>query len=100
MDIDTGDSFSHLPKPETLPLKYATWVQQELDILERAGVIIGHLSPWGSPIIIVPKRTSPAEMPRELLCVGHRIGNKLLLSVMTSNSKQMNSYIGTFARDR
>ena len=34
MKIDTGDSLPITPKPYTLPLKHATWVQKELEILE------------------------------------------------------------------
>ena len=42
-------------KPYTLPLKHATWVQKELEILEKAGVIVRSVSPWASPIVVVPK---------------------------------------------
>ena len=40
MEIDTGDSPPITQKPYTLPLKHATWVQKELEILEKAGVIV------------------------------------------------------------
>ena len=56
MEIDTGDSPPITQKPYTLPLKHATWVQKELKILEKAGVIVRSVSPWASPIVIVPKR--------------------------------------------
>ena len=36
MEIDTGDSTPITQKPYTLPLKHATWVQKELEILEKA----------------------------------------------------------------
>ena len=39
MEIDTGDSPPITQKPYTLPLKHAKWVQKELEILEKAGVI-------------------------------------------------------------
>ena len=39
MDIDTGDSHPISQKPYILLMKHETWVQQELDILEKAGVI-------------------------------------------------------------
>ena len=35
MEIDTGDSLPITQKPYTLPLKHATWVQKELEILEK-----------------------------------------------------------------
>ena len=34
MEIDTGDNPPITQKPYTLPLKYATWVQKELDFRE------------------------------------------------------------------
>ena len=55
MEIDTGDSLPITQKPYTLPLKHAMWVQKELEILEKAGVIVRSVSPWASPIVIVPK---------------------------------------------
>ena len=58
MEIDTGDSLPITQKPYTLPLKHATWVQKELEILEKAGVIVRSVSPWASPIVVVPKRTA------------------------------------------
>ena len=55
MDIDTGDSPPVCQKPYTLPLKHYNWVQQETETLEHAGVIRKSISPWASPIVIVPK---------------------------------------------
>ena len=60
MEIDTGDSPPITQKPYTLPLKHArVGTKRELDILEKAGVIVRSVSPWASPIVIVPKRTCP-----------------------------------------
>ena len=59
MEIDTGDSLPVTQKPYTLPLKHATWVQKELKILEKAGVIVRSVSPWGSPIVYSTKKNSP-----------------------------------------
>ena len=55
MEIDTGDSPPITQKPYTLPLKHAKWVQKELEILEKSGVIVRSVSPWASPIVVVPK---------------------------------------------
>ena len=71
MEIDTGDSLPITQKPYTLPLKHATWVEKELEILEKAGVIVRSVSPWASPIVIVPKRTAPGEPPRRRLCIDY-----------------------------
>ena len=78
MEIDTGDSPPITQKPYTLPLKHAEWVQKELEILEKAGVIVRSVSPWASPIVVVPKRTAPGEPPKRRLCVDYRAINSLL----------------------
>ena len=64
VDIDTGDSLPITQKPYTLPLKHTEWVQRELEILEKAGVIVRSVSPWASPIVVVPKRTATGEPPK------------------------------------
>ena len=63
MEIDMGDSPPITQKPYTLLLKHAAWVQKELEILEKAGVIVRSVSPWASPMVVVPKRTAPGEPP-------------------------------------
>ena len=87
MEIDTGDSPPIPQKPYTLPLKHATWVQKELEILEKAGVIIRSVSPWASPIVVVPKRTAPGEPPKRRLCVDYRAVNSLLPPMRKAFSK-------------
>ena len=63
MEIETGDSPPICQKPYTLALKHAEWVKWELNILEEAGVIEWSVSPWASPIVIVPKRTALGGTP-------------------------------------
>ena len=87
MEIDTGDSPPITQKPYTLPLKHAKWVQKELEILEKAGVIVRSVSPWASPIVVVPKRTAPGEPPKRRLCVDYRAINSLLPPVKKAYSK-------------
>ena len=87
MDIDTGDSPPVCQKPYNLPLKHREWVQKELETLERAGVIVRSISPWASPIVIVPKKTEPGEPPRRRLCVDYRVINSLLPEVQKALSK-------------
>ena len=71
MEIDTGDSLPITQKPYTLPLKHVTWLQKELEIAEKAGVIVRSVSPWASPIVIVPKRTALGEPPKRRLSVDY-----------------------------
>ena len=64
MEIDTGN---HPPsiasKPYTLPLKHYEWVQREIETLEKAGIIERSISPWASPVVIVPKRAHQENLP-------------------------------------
>ena len=87
VEIDTGDSPPITQKPYTLPLKHTEWVQRELEILEKAGVIVRSVSPWASPIIVVLKRTAPGKPPKQRLCVDYRALNSLLPPVKKAFSK-------------
>ena len=78
MEIKTGDSPLVCQRPYNLPLKHIDWVQKELDTLEKAGAITRNVSPWTSPIVIVPKRTAQGEPPKKRLCVNYRVTNSLL----------------------
>ena len=77
MDIDTGDSPPVCQKPYPLPLKHYSWVQQEIESLEHAGVIKKSISPWASPIVVVPKKATPGEPPRHRMCIDFRKLNEL-----------------------
>ena len=78
MEIDTGN---HPPpitsKPYTLPLKHYEWVQREIEMLECTGIIERSISPWASPVVIVPKKSTPGEPPRRRMCIDYRKINKL-----------------------
>ena len=77
MEIDTGDSLPVAQSPYTLPLKHYDWVRQEIETLEKSGVIERGLSRWASPVIIVPKKSAPDEPPRRHLCMDYRKVNSL-----------------------
>ena len=77
MEIDTGDSLPVAQSPYTLPLKHYNWVCQEIETLEKSGVIKRSLSRWASPMIVVPKKSAPDEPPRRRLCVDYRKVNAL-----------------------
>ena len=79
MDIDTGDSPPVSSRPYTLPLKHYEWVQKEIESLECAGVITKSMSPWASPIVIVPKKSAPGEPLKRRLCVGFRKVNEQVI---------------------
>ena len=77
MDIDTGDSPPVSSRPYTLPLKHYEWVQREIESLERAGVITKSMYSWASPIVVVPKKSAPRELPKRRLCIDFRKVNEL-----------------------
>ena len=55
--------------------------------MEKAEVIVRSVSPWASPIVVVPKRTTPGEPPKRRLCVDYRAVNGLLSPVKKAFSK-------------
>ena len=77
MDVDTGDNPPVSSRTYTLPLKHYEWVQKEIESLEHAGIITKSMSPWASPIVIVPKKSSPGEPLKRRLCVDFRKVNEL-----------------------
>ena len=87
MEIKIGDSPPVCQRPYNLPFKHIDWVQKELDTLEKAGVITRSVSPWASPIVIVPKRTALGEPHKKRLCVDYRVINSLLPKVNKAHSK-------------
>ena len=87
MDIDTGDSPPVCQKPYTLPLKHYSWVQQEIEVLEWAGVIKKSISPWASPIVVAPKKSAPGEPPRHRMCIDFRKLNELQPEVHCADSE-------------
>ena len=50
-------------------------------------MIVKSISPWASPIVIVPKKTEPGEPSRRRLCVDYRVINSLLPEVQKAHSK-------------
>ena len=88
MDIDTGDSPPISSRPYTLALKHHRWVQEEIETLERAGVITKGMSPWASPIVVVPKKSQPGEPPKKRLCIDFRKINDLQEKVITEGKSK------------
>ena len=78
VEIDTGNSPPITQKPYTLPLKHTEWVQKRIRNLGKAGVIVRSVSPWASPIVVVPRRTATGEPPKRRLCIDYRALNSLL----------------------
>ena len=75
MDIDTGDSLPVSSRPYTLALKHHRWVQEEIETLERAGVITKFMS-------------QPGEPPKKTLCTDFRKINDLQQKVITEGKSK------------
>ena len=88
MDIDTGDSPPVSSRPYTLALKHHKWVQEEIETLERAGIIAKSMSPWASPFVVVPKKSQPREPPKKRLCIDFRKINDLQQKVITEGKSK------------
>ena len=86
MDIDTGDSPPVSSRPYTLALKHHKWVQKEIKMLERAVIITKSMSPWASPIVIVPKKSQPGEPPKK--SIDFRKINDLQQKVITEGKSK------------
>ena len=63
MDIPTGDNPPITQRPYTLALKHVQWVQEEIETLEKVGIIAKSVSPWASPYNNSPKENSPRGTP-------------------------------------
>ena len=92
MDIDTGLSQPVSQRPYTLLLKHHDWVKREIEQLEHAGVIEKSLSPWASPIVIVPKKLGPGEPPMRRMCMDYHHINALQTEVDFSSRGCMSLY--------
>ena len=88
MDVDTRDSPPVSSRPYTLPLKHYEWVQKEIESLECVGVITKSMSPWASPIVIVPKMSAPREPRKRRLYVDSRKVNELQQQLITEGKSK------------
>ena len=88
MDIDTGDSPPIAQPPYKTALKHVDWLKEELAKLESAGIIEACVSPWASPVVIVPKKKIPGMEPERRMCVDYRALNKLCTKPQSPGTKQ------------
>ena len=76
-----------MKKPYTLPLKHYDWMQKKIESLERVGIITRSVSPWDSPVIVVPKKSTPGEPLRRRMCIDFHAINALQPKVVKADSK-------------
>ena len=78
-------------KPYTIPLKYKSFIDKEIKLLEDAGYISKSLSHWASPICIVKKKPDPSQ-PKKLqlrMCINYRKVNQSLITVHNGNNSKV-----------
>ena len=78
-------------KPHTIPLKYQSFVDEEIRLLEDAGYISKSLSDWASPICIVKKKPDPSQPCKIQLCmcINYRKVNQSLVTACNSNNRKV-----------
>ena len=82
-------------KPYTIPLKYKSFFDEEIKLLEDAGCISKSLSDWASPICIIKKKpdSSQPHKPQLCMCIDYRKVNQSLITVHNnSNGKVVSTF--------
>ena len=80
-------------KPYTIPLKYQSFVDEEIQLLEAAGCISKSLSNWASPICIIKKKPDLSQ-PHKIqlhMCIDYRKVNQCLVTAHISNNGKVMS---------
>ena len=89
MDLPTTE----LPvstKPYTIPLKYKSFIDEEIKLLEDTGCISKSLSDRASPICIVKKKPdwNQPHKPQLCMCIDYRkVNQSLVMAHNNSNGK-------------
>ena len=82
-------------KPYTIPLKYKSFINEEIKLLEDASCIPKKLSDWASPICIVQKKPDPSQphKPQLCMCIDYR---KINQSLVTAHNNSNGKAVSTF----
>ena len=95
MDLPTT-GLCVMSKSYTIPLKYKSFIHNEIKCQEDAGCISKSLSNWASPICIVKKKPHPSQ-PIKLklrMCIDYRKVNQ---SLIPANNNSNGKVVLTFA---
>ena len=72
-------------KPYTIPLKYKSFIDEEIKLLEDAECISKSLSDWAFPICIVKKPSQPNKLQLRM-CIDYRKVNQSLITACNNNN--------------
>ena len=79
----------------TIPLKYKSFIDDEIKLLEDAGCISKSLSDWASPICIVKKKPDCSQ-PNKLqlrMCIDYRkVNQSLIMAHNNNNGKAVSTF--------
>ena len=75
-------------KPYTIPLKYKSFINDEIKLLKDASCISKSLSDWASPICIMKKKPDPRQphKPQLHMCIDYRKVNQSLVTAHNNNN--------------
>ena len=77
-------------EPYTIPLKYKSFIGEEIKLLEDAVCSSKSLSDWVSPICIMKKKPDPSQphKPQLHMCIDYRkVNQSLVMAHNNSNVK-------------
>ena len=81
-------------KPYIIPLKYKSFIDEEIKLLEDPGCISKSLSDWASPICII-KKPDPSQphKPQLCMCIDYRkVNQSLVMAYNNSNGKVVSTF--------
>ena len=82
-------------KPYTIPLKYKSFVDEEIKLLKDASCISKSLSNWASLIRIMKKKPDPSQPNKSQLCMYidyRKVNQSLITACNNSNSKVVSTF--------
>ena len=82
-------------KPYTIPLKYKSFVDDEIKLVKDASCISKSLNNWASPICTVKKKPDPSQpdKPQLCMCINYRKVNQSLITARNnSNGKVVSPF--------
>ena len=82
-------------EPYTIPLKYKSFIDDEIKLLEDASCISKSLSDWASPICIMKKKPDPSQphKPQLCMCIDYRkVNQSLVTACNNSNGKVVSTF--------
>ena len=91
--LTTGPPVS--TKPYTIALKYKSFIDEEVKLLEDVGCISKSLSGWASPICIVKQKPDPSQphRPQLNMCIDYRkVNQSLVMACNNNNGKAVSTF--------